>query len=54
MATKSPLLQILCASMALLLTSCLTQRTVTDGTGTVEKQDIIVKRPIKELRNNSR
>ena len=54
MDTKSPILPILCASVALLLTSCLTQRTVTDGSGTVKEQDIIIKRPIKELMNNSR
>ena len=54
MTIKSALLPILCASVALLLTSCLTQRTVTDGSGTTVEQDIIVKRPIKDLMNNSR
>mgnify|MGYP001824290213 CR=1 FL=1 len=53
MDTKSSLLPILCALVALLLTGCLTQRTVTDGSGTVQEQDIVIKRPIKELMNNS-
>ena len=54
MTCKSTLLLILCFSLAPFLTGCLTQRTVTDGSGTVEIQDMIIKRPVKSLMDNSR
>ena len=53
MTTQFFYLPCIGAFAALLMTSCLTQRTVTDGTGTVE-QGLVIKRPVKELMENSR
>jgi hypothetical protein len=52
MTSKSLLLATLGAALSLMLTGCLTQRTVTDG-GQTTKQNIIVKRPVKDLIQNT-
>lgn len=43
---------LLAALLALPLTGCLTQRTVTEGGHTV-KQEYVIKRPLKEAIQNS-
>lgn len=53
MTTKFVLPVLSGLSVAFLLTGCLTQRTVTDGTGNVQ-QGMVIKRPVKEIMSNSR
>lgn len=52
MIRKSLLLLVFLPALAALLTGCLTQRTVTDG-GVTTSQEIVIKRPVKELLGNS-
>jgi predicted small secreted protein len=51
---RFPILSLLLVVLSSsLLSSCLTQRTVTQGGRTV-KQDYVIKRPLKEVLDNSR
>jgi hypothetical protein len=47
MKTNKPLLLLLGLTVSLLLTSCLTQRTVSQGGRTV-KQSYVIKNPVKQ------